>query len=170
MMNWVCLWLWHLPSPVHAFQWWDIYLPLSSSQWIPCFCFASQNGWDCKGPLKVILSNPTTSRANHGKLPRTMSMQLLKISPEWDLHNLSGSPCQCSLNCTKKQVFSDVQAEPLVFQFVPIASCFALLPHGAFSFLTELSLSWPTIRFLILFLAPVPLRRSEGEAVWMCGR
>lgn len=66
-------------------------------------CFTeSQNGWDCKGPLEVIFSDPPISTANHSKLHMTMSMHLLKISPEWDLHNLFGSLCQCSVNCTKK--------------------------------------------------------------------
>lgn len=71
--------------------------------------------------------------------------------------------CQCSVTHTA-ELFG-VQREPLVFQFVPIASFPALLPHAAFVFLIKLSLSWP-IRFSVLFSALVLLRKGSEGRKW----
>lgn len=165
------LWLWRRPSqptPIHVFQWWDVCLPLRSSQWIPCFCFASQNHRMVeivKDLWRSFFLIPLSAR------PTTASCTWPCPCISWrslqsETSTTSLGACASALSIAqKKQMFSDIQAEPLVLQSVPIASCFALLSHVAFSFLTELSLSWPTIRFSILFLALVLLRRSEGEAM-----
>jgi len=51
-----------------------------------------------------------------------MSRQLLNISEERDSASSLGNLCQCSGSLPVKIVFDDVQREPSVFQFVPIAS------------------------------------------------
>jgi len=52
-----------------------------------------------------------------------MSRELLNIPKNGDFTNSLGTLCQCSVTLTVKEVFPHVQTEPLVFQFVPIASC-----------------------------------------------
>jgi len=41
----------------------------------------------------------------------------------WRLHNLSGQPVPGLGHPHSEETFPDVQMEPPVFQFVPIASC-----------------------------------------------
>jgi len=50
-----------------------------------------------------------------------MLRQLLNISKDGDATTSLDNPCQCSVILMVK-VFPDVQREPPVFQFVPIAS------------------------------------------------
>ncbi len=68
-------------------------------------------------------SGPTlcSSRATYGQLPRTMSRWLLNISGG-GLYNLPGQPVPVLGHPHSEKVFPDVQTEPPVFQFVPIAS------------------------------------------------
>jgi len=62
-----------------------------------------------------------SSRVTKNRLPRTMSRWLLNIS-EGRLHNVSGQPVPVLSHPHIKKVFPDVQREPSVFLFVPIAS------------------------------------------------
>ena len=52
-----------------------------------------------------------------------MSRWLLNISKDGELHNLPGQPVPVLGHPHSKKVFSDVQKESPVFQFVPIDSC-----------------------------------------------
>ena len=47
----------------------------------------------------------------------------------WRLHNLTGQPVPVLSHPHGEKVFPDVQREPAVFQFVPIASCSATGNH-----------------------------------------
>ena len=118
----------------------------------------SQNCGDWKAPLEVIWSNPLCSiRATQATLHRmgSLSIWLLNISIDGDSTTLLGNLCQCLVTLTVKTVFPDVQREPPVFQFTPIASGPVTGHHRekpgsvfcAFSFhaLTDIDTQWATL-------------------------
>ena len=71
--------------------------------------------WRSSGPT------PCSSRATQSQLPRTMFRRYLNIAKEGD-HNLLQQPVPGLSHPHSEKVFPDVQAEPPVFQFVPIVS------------------------------------------------
>jgi len=60
------------------------------------------------------------------QLSMTMSRLFLNISKEGDSTTSLGNLCQCSITLTVKKVFPDVQREPPLLQFLPIAHVFLL--------------------------------------------
>ena len=78
--------------------------------------------WRSPGPTSC------SSWATYNKLPRTMSRCFFRISKEGNSKASLGKPCQCLVTLPVK-AFPDVQGEPPVFQFVPIASGPLTEPH-----------------------------------------
>lgn len=80
----------------------------------------NQNSWGWKGPLKVWSTYPAqTGLATElcpGLCPNYFSIH------EWRLHDLSEQPVPVLGHSPSKKPFPDIQMEPPVFQFVPIAS------------------------------------------------
>jgi len=76
----------------------------------------------------------------------------------WRLHNLSGQPVPVLSHPHSEKVFPDVQREPSVFQFVPIASCPVTRHHrkepGSIPFLSPLQ--------VFRYIDKIPLETSPG--------
>ena len=85
---------------------------------LPVFCFGVSK---C---LEYVLSIIEWLRleGTQSQLPRTMSRWLLNFSKDGDSTSSLGNLCPCSVNLTVEKVFPNVQREPPVFRFVPVAS------------------------------------------------
>ena len=69
-----------------------------------------------------LVQSSYSSRAAQSWIPRTVSRCLWKISKVRKSTVFLGNLSQCSVTLRVKKFFSDVQREPPVFQFAPIAS------------------------------------------------
>jgi len=65
---------------------------------------------------------PYSSRATYGPLPRTMPRWLPHISKDGDAATSPGKPVPVPGHPHSEKLFPDIQREPPVFQFMPIAS------------------------------------------------
>ena len=78
----------------------------------------------CGGSLCRASSRAAPSgRVTQSRLPSTASRRLPHVSKDGDATTSRGNPCQCSLPLPGKKGFGDGEAEPPVFQLVPVASC-----------------------------------------------
>ena len=75
-----------------------------------------------RDPGGHLVQTRCSSRATDSWLPRTMSRQLLSITNKEDSTNSLRNLRKCSVTLIIKKRFADVQEEPPVFQFAPIAS------------------------------------------------
>lgn len=79
-----------------------------------------QNVWDWKGPLEVIWSTTQLKQGHLEQVAQGHVQMAFESLQGWRSHNLSGPVPVLSYPHTDK-MFLDVQREPHVFQFVPIA-------------------------------------------------
>lgn len=82
-------------------------------------CSQSQNSWAWKGSLKVTWSNLLIKQRHLEPIVQLVFYYL----HSWRLHHHSGQPAPVFGHPHSGKVFSEVQMEPHVFPFLPIASC-----------------------------------------------
>ena len=118
---------------------WHLLVPLTDSQ----------SGWGRKGGSGGQLVQPPAQAGP----PRATSRRLLNISKDGESTTSLGNLCQCLVTSHSQKVFPDVQREPPVFQFVPIASCPVTGYHWKG---LALSSSHPPFRYLYTFMRSPP--------------
>ncbi|KAF1578753.1 UNVERIFIED_CONTAM: Golgin subfamily B member 1, partial [Eudyptes pachyrhynchus] len=102
----------------YYFQTLILFLDVVQDTSLPVFCFGLSK---C---LEYVLSiiEWLKLEGTQSQLLRTMSRGLLNVSKEGGSKTSLGSLCPCSVTLTMEKVFPDVQREPPMFQFVPVAS------------------------------------------------